>query len=143
MANNEIFENAGQIEVIEADFNNETGNIAFRAAFPNPSKLLRHGATGNIIMTVPLQNALLIPQKATFEILDKKFVFVVDKDNTVKTREITVGAELEDLYVVNQGLNNSEQILLEGLKKVKENDVIAYKHEKSQDVIANLKVYVE
>lgn len=96
-----------------------------------------------LFQIVPLQNALLIPQKATFEILDKKFVFVVDKDNTVKTREITVGAELEDLYVVNQGLNNSEQILLEGLKKVKENDVITYKHEKSQDVIASLKVYVE
>jgi membrane fusion protein (multidrug efflux system) len=143
MANNEIFENAGKIEVIEADFNNETGNIAFRASFPNPSKLLRHGATGNIILTVPVKNALLIPQKATFEILDKRFVFVIDKDNTVKTREITVGAELEDLYVVNTGLKDSEQILLEGLRKVKENDVIAYKHEKSQDVIAGLKVYVE
>ncbi len=143
MANNQIFDNPGKIEVIEADFNNETGNIAFRAAFPNPDRLLRHGATGNIIMTVPVPNALLIPQKATFEILDKKFVFVIDKNNAIKTREITIGAELEDLYVVSEGLQSTDNILLEGLRKVKENDVIAYTHEKSKDVIANLKVYVE
>lgn len=78
MANNELFDQGGKVETIEADFDNETGNIAFRATFPNPKRILRHGETGNILMPVSLKNALLIPQKATFEILDKKFVYVVD-----------------------------------------------------------------
>ncbi|MDB5241017.1 MAG: efflux transporter periplasmic adaptor subunit, partial [Spirosoma sp.] len=69
MANNELFPYPGVVQTIEADFNNETGNIAFRATFPNPKGLLRHGETGNVRMTVPLKNALIIPQKATFEVL--------------------------------------------------------------------------
>ena len=54
MANNHLFKYSGVVETIEADFNNETGNIAFRATFPNPKALLRHGETGNIQMAVPL-----------------------------------------------------------------------------------------
>jgi membrane fusion protein (multidrug efflux system) len=70
-----LFEQDGIIETIEADFNNETGNIAFRATFNNPTRLLRHGETGNIFMYTPIKNAILIPQSATYEVLDKKFVF--------------------------------------------------------------------
>ena len=55
MANNQLFEHRGVVETIEADFNNETGNIAFRATFPNPKGILRHGETGNILMPVPLK----------------------------------------------------------------------------------------
>ena len=84
MANNELFNHPGLVQTIEADFNNETGNIAFRATFPNPEGLLRNGETGSIVMTVPLKKALLIPQKATFEVLEKRYVFVVD-DNKVVT----------------------------------------------------------
>ena len=78
MANNEVFNHDGLFETIEADFNNETGNIAFRATFPNPEGILRHGETGTILLPAYIKNALLIPQEATFDILDKKFVFVVD-----------------------------------------------------------------
>lgn len=126
MANNELFEYPGVVETIEADFNNETGNIAFRATFPNPKGLLRHGETGNIQMTVPLKNALIIPQKATFEILDKKYVYVVDKNNVVHAKEVTVGAELPHLYVITKGLKEGDKILLEGLRKVKNNQKINY-----------------
>ncbi len=143
MANNQVFEYPGVVETIEADFNNETGNIAFRATFPNPDGLLRHGETGSILMTVPLQNALLVPQKATFEILDKKYVFVVDQKNTVRSREITIAEELEDLYVVSDGLAESDRILLEGLRKVRDNDKIAYEYQEPKMVMASLKVYAE
>src|SRR5690606_23021038 len=94
MANNRIFDHDGVVEVIEADFNNETGNIAFRATFPNPEGLLRYGETGNILMRIPLKNALLIPQKATYEILDQQYLFVISKDGLVKTRLIKVGQEM-------------------------------------------------
>lgn len=143
MANNELFGHAGKVETIEADFDNETGNIPFRATFPNPDGLLRHGETGNIRMPIALKNALLIPQKATFEVLDKKYVYVVDKDNRVRTREIGVGAELVDLYAVTSGIQETDKILLEGLRKVKENDQIAFNFQDPKTVISRLKLPAE
>lgn len=143
MANQQKFEFPGVVETIEADFNNETGNIAFRATFPNPKALLRHGQTGNVLMTAPIKNALLIPQKATFEILEKRYVFVVDKDNVVRQREITVSAEMPDIYVVKSGLKENERILLEGIRKVKDKDKITCEYEEPTKVFQHLKVYVE
>ena len=143
MANNVLFDYPGAVETIEADFNNETGNIAFRATFPNPKRLLRHGETGNIQMVVPLKNALIIPQKATFEVLEKRYVFAVGKDKVVRQREITIGAEMPDLYIITGGLVENERILLEGIRKVKDGDKIEYEYEEPQKVISNLKIYVE
>lgn len=143
MANNQLFKYSGVVKTIEADFNNETGNIAFRATFPNPDKLLRHGETGNIEMTIPLKNAIIIPQKATYEILEKKYVFVVDKNKVVHSREITIASEMPDLYIVKDGLKENERILLEGIRKVKDNDKIDYEYEDPKSVLPKLKVYVE
>jgi membrane fusion protein (multidrug efflux system) len=95
-------------------------------------------------MTVPLKDALIIPQKATFEILEKKYVFVVDKNNVVHQKEITIGIEMPDLYVVKSGLNENDHILLEGLRKVKDNEKIeTFKYEDPKAVLPRLKVYVE
>ncbi|KAA9325890.1 efflux RND transporter periplasmic adaptor subunit [Hymenobacter busanensis] len=143
MANNEVFNQTGVVQTIEADFNNETGNIAFRATFPNPDGLLRNGETGSVLMTVPLQHALIIPQKATFEILEKKYVFVVDKNNVVHQREIKIGSEMPDLYVIQAGITANDRIMLEGLRKVKDGDTVAYDYKAPQSVIAHLKVYSE
>ena len=143
MANNELFNQPGVVKTIEADFNNETGNIAFRATFPNPNGLLRNGETGSVVMTVPLKNALLIPQKATFEILEKRFVYVVDQHSVVHQREINIASEMPDLYVLKGGLKPNEKILLEGLRKVKDGDKIRYSYEAPQQVLPNLKVYSE
>ncbi|MGZ3884822.1 MAG: efflux RND transporter periplasmic adaptor subunit [Bacteroidia bacterium] len=143
MANNQLFGHSGAVKTIEADFNNETGNIAFRATFPNPEGLLRHGETGNIQMTVPLKNAIIIPQKSTFEVLEKKYVYVVDKNNVVHSREINIASEMPDIYVIKDGLTENERILLEGIRKVKDNDKITYEYEEPKKVIQNLRVYVE
>jgi membrane fusion protein (multidrug efflux system) len=143
MANNQLFAQSGKVEVIEADFNNETGNIPFRATFPNPNRLLRHGETGNILMRVPLKNALLIPQKSTFEVLDKKYVYVIDAEHKVRSREITVSAEMPHLYVVSEGLEESDTFLLEGLRLVKENQEIEYRVEAPDSVITHLGLYAE
>lgn len=133
LANNELFENDGVVETIEADFNNETGNIAFRATFKNPRGLLRNGETGNVLMPVDLKNAILIPQKSTFEILDKKYVFVVDENGTVSSREITTGAEIPHIYQVISGLNEKDRIIFEGLRKVKNGQKVEFEfHEQTQ-----------
>lgn len=143
MANNELFDQEGVVETIEADFDNTTGNIAFRATFPNPDRLLRHGETGNIIVNVPIKNAMLIPQKATYEILDKKYVFVIDDDNVLRSREIKTGIELKDIYTVTAGLEITDKILLEGLRKLKEGDKIEYEFQKPEEVISHLGLHAE
>jgi membrane fusion protein (multidrug efflux system) len=143
LANHKQFKHAGAIETIEADFNNETGNIAFRATFPNPQGLLRHGETGNVLMNVPLKDALLIPQKATFEVLDKKYVFVIDENNIVRSRLITVIAEMTHLFVIQDGLAETDKILLEGLRLVRENEKISFEFIAPQTAISNLELYAE
>lgn len=143
MANGEVFEKPGRVETIESDFNNETGNIAFRAAFPNPKGLLRHGETGKVLMPVPVHNALLIPQKATFEVLDRRFVFVVGADGVVKSREIKVAEEMPQAYIVASGLKDSDRILLDGLRKVRDGNKIETEYKKPDEVFAHLEPYAE
>lgn len=143
MANNEIYKHEGKVETIEADFNNETGNIAFRATFDNKEGLLRHGETGTILLHSPMKNALLIPQKSTFEVLDQKYVFVVDKNNVVRSRNITIGAEIPHLYAVTEGLVEGDKIVLEGLRKINENDKIKYKFIQPKKAISELDLYAE
>lgn len=126
MANKEMFDLPGIVETIEADFNNETGNIAFRATFPNPRGILRHGETGNIMMPISLKGAILIPQKATFDVLDRKYVYIVDENNVLKATQITVAQEMPHVYVVATGLTAKDKILAEGLGKVKNNERIKF-----------------
>jgi membrane fusion protein (multidrug efflux system) len=143
MANNKIFGHIGEIEVIEADFNNETGNIAFRAGFDNPEGILRHGETGNIQVAIPLPQAMLIPQKCTFEILDKKFVFVLNENNEVITREIQIAEEISHIYVVAGGLSPSDVVLLEGIGRVREKQQIVPIPTNSDSVLTHLDMYAE
>lgn len=143
MANNKRFNQKGIVETIEGEFNSETGNIAFRATFPNPDGILRHGETGSVLMTVPIKNAIIIPQKATFEILDKTYVFVIDKDHVVRQKEITIGAELPHLFVVSKGLSENDTILLEGIRMVKNNEKIHTKFLEPNKVLTELDLYAE
>ncbi|MFB6306735.1 MAG: efflux RND transporter periplasmic adaptor subunit, partial [Flavobacteriales bacterium] len=143
LANNKVYDYSGKVTVIEAEFNNETGNIAFRATFPNPKGLLRHGETGNILWPVPLKDALLIPQKATYEILTQKYVYVVDKKDKVHLRKITIDKEIPDLFAIKNGLKENEKILFEGIRQVRNEEKITYKYQQPDSVFSHLKVYTE
>jgi len=94
-------------------------------------------------MTVPFKDVILIPQKATFEILDKTYVFIVDKENKVRQREITIGAELPNIYVISKGLSETDTILLEGIRMVKNNEEIHTKFEEPKKVMESLDLYAE
>ncbi|WP_185097674.1 efflux RND transporter periplasmic adaptor subunit [Chryseobacterium luteum] len=143
MANGEMLPQKGEIQTIEGEFDNETGNIAFRAKFPNPDKLLRNGETGKVQMTLPVHNALIIPQKATYEIQDQKYVFVIDKNGKAKSRNIKVSYELPDLYVLGSGLAEGDKILLEGVQKVKDDQKIQTKYQDPKKVLQSLKLKAE
>lgn len=143
MANNRVYNQKGIVETIEGEFNNETGNIAFRANFPNPDGLLRHGETGSILTKIPYKNALLIPQKATFEVLSKHYAYVVNEEGKIEAREISVQAELPHVYSISDGLTVNDKILLEGIRKVRDGDQIDFDFEEPEEVIAHLELYAE
>lgn len=143
LANDKLFPLEGVIETIESDFNNKTGNIAFRATFKNPNGLLRHGQTGTVLWPKPHNNVMMIPQKATFEILEKKFVFVVDDQGFVKSREIKTAGEINHIYLISEGLKPTDNFLLEGIRKVKNGDKIQVESIAPEKVLSNLNLHAE
>jgi len=124
LANNMRYGHEGKIEAIESEFDRATGNIAFRARFPNPEAILKHGANGKVIVKKHLKNALLVPQKSTFEIQDKLYVFVVSPEGVLKQRNIIPEMRFEDFYVVESGLSKDENILFEGAENARDGDKI-------------------
>jgi membrane fusion protein, multidrug efflux system len=111
---------AGKIETLEGEFDTSTGTIAFRAKFPNPQHILKHGSSGKIRLSNSIENALLIPQKATFEIQDKTFVYLVDKDNKLKVKSFVPGSRLSYFYIVESGLEEGDQIIYEGIREARD-----------------------
>ncbi len=122
LANGNKYQQVGKINAIEAEFNINTGNIVFRADFPNPDRLLRHGQTGTVLINRVLKSAIVIPQRATFEILDKRYVYVVDKDHVAHQREVVIQNETEDLFVVKKGVEAGDTIVLKGVRLVHDGD---------------------
>ena len=135
LADGETFPQPGKISAIEADFNNQNGNIKFRADFANPDGLLRYGQTGTIKIRRPLKNVLVIPQRATFELLDKRYVWVVDKNDIAHQTAITVKYELEDIFVVGSGLDVNDKIVLEGLREVEEGEKVEYEFRSPEEAL--------
>lgn len=144
LANGETFGQPGVIGAIEADFNNETGNIPFRADFPNPEHLLRHGQTGTIMIHRAQDDSLVIPQRAVFENLAKRYVYVVDKDNVAHQREIVVKNELEDLFVIDKGgIDVNDKIVFEGVRQVRDGEKVECELRRPEEVVAQLKFRAE
>ena len=136
LADHSRFNQTGKIGAIEADFNNETGNIPFRADFPNPDLLLRHGQTGTVHISRVQNDALVIPQRATFEVLNKRYVYVIDEQNVAHQREIVIQNELEDIFVIKKGLTAEEKIVLEGIRQVRDGDCVEYEDRDPLQVVA-------
>jgi membrane fusion protein (multidrug efflux system) len=128
LADGSFFNHKGVIETMEGSFDEGTGSIAFRARFANPEKLLKHKSTGTIRLTNTVDNAILIPQKAAFEIQDKNFVYVLGKDNKIKTRTFVPKSRLGDYYMIHSGLESGETIVYEGLQGLKDGVTIVPKH---------------
>jgi membrane fusion protein (multidrug efflux system) len=151
LANHQIFPQPGVISVIEAKFNNQTGNIAFRADFPNPTgtagdertRLLRHGQTGTILIHRPLRNAIVIPQRATFELLDKRYVWVIGDDHVAHQTLITIKHEQEDIFVVDSGIGVKDKIVLEGVREVEEGAKVEYEFREPAEALKNQKFHAE
>jgi membrane fusion protein (multidrug efflux system) len=143
LANGSKFQYLAKSIIIEGQFNNETGNIPFRADFDNPHGLLRHGQTGTVLIHQTLNNAIVIPQRAVFERLEKRYVFVVDKEDVAHERLITIEHELEDIFVIKSGLDVNDKIVLEGVRQVKDGEKLEYEFRPPAEALANQKNHAE
>ncbi len=107
------------------DLTRESGGIEkaivqMRATFDNAGLILRSGGTGSILIPTHSDNAILIPQKATYDIQNKKFVYIVNQNNTVDSREIQVMTQNDGKsYIVTSGLKAGERIVTEGVNQLK------------------------
>jgi membrane fusion protein (multidrug efflux system) len=90
-------------------------------------------------MPVALKNAIIIPQKSTFDVLDKKYVYIVDEKGMITSNQITIAQEIPHLYIVASGLKPTDKILLEGLGKVKNNEKIKYNFVPLEKVMVGIK----
>jgi len=143
LADGSKFQYPAQAFTVMGKVNNETGNIQFRADFANPDGLLRHGQTGLVLIHRRLPGAVVIPQRATFEVLDKQYVFVVGGDGVAHQRMIHVLHELEDVYVVGPGLGPDERIVVEGVREVHDGEHLEYELRSPDQILVSQKFHAE
>lgn len=116
LADGTIYPEKGKISTLSGVIDQTTGSASIRATFKNPGQLLRSGGSGNIMIPVENEAAIIIPQKATYELQDKKFVFVVTDNSTVVSTEIKVLPQTNgQQYVVSSGLKPGDRIVTEGV----------------------------
>ena len=120
-----IYPDSGRVETISGVIDPTTGSVSMRAMFPNTHNVLRSNSTGNVIFPNLLTDVILIPQSATTEIQDKKFVYVLQPDNTVKNTEIQVYS-LNDgqNYYVTGGLKAGDKVVIEGVQALNDGQAI-------------------
>ena len=115
----------GKVDAITGVIDQSTGSVSMRALFPNKEHILRSGGTANVLIPYTMENVITIPQSATVEIQDKKFVYVLQPDNTVKYTEITIfNLDNGKEYLVTSGLNSGDKIVIEGVQNLKDGETI-------------------
>ena len=120
-----MYADSGRVETISGVIDQTTGSVTMRALFPNKHNILRSGGTGNVVFPNPLHDVVMIPQSATTEIQDKRFVFVLQADNTLKNTEIKVFT-LDDgkYFYVTEGLKKGDKIAIEGVQSLKDGQTV-------------------
>ncbi|MCL7986864.1 efflux RND transporter periplasmic adaptor subunit [Sphingobacterium sp. lm-10] len=120
LANGDRYPSKGFAEIVESEFESQTGSISLRARFPNEKLLLSHGASGKIAVPLATGNLLFVHQKCVLEIQDKVYVYVLQDDNTIKMTPFKAGQRVGHFYVVNSGLNANDQVVYEGVQSLRD-----------------------
>lgn len=125
LANGRVYTERGSIETTGGLINTGTGAIAMRALFPNKAGMIRSGSSATLRIARLIEDALIVPAKATFEVQGKKFVMTVDSANTAHSVEITVNVlPVGDAFVVNSGLHSGDRIVMKDVGAIKDGDKI-------------------
>lgn len=138
LADGSIFPNEGKIETIEGDFETGTGSIGIRAKFKNLNRLLKHNLSGKIKLTSKRENAIIVPQKATFEIQDKTYIYILDKGNKVTSKAIKPIKRIDEYYLVEDTDLGGKIIVYEGIQTIKSGDKINPKQISDKSLKAEL-----
>ena len=124
LADDSEFGKQGNIDMIDGQFDKNTGAITLRASFPNAEGLLRSGNTGKVRLSLEHKDALIVPESATVDMQDKTFVFTVGDSSKIKKQAITIIGKNGDNYLVKDGIKVGDQIVLSGVDKLQEGMVI-------------------
>ncbi len=140
LADGTTYAQNGKIESINGQINTNTGSASLRATFPNPTAILKSGASAAVRIPQHIDNVILIPQKSTIDLQGKKFVYVLgDSAKVVNTEievmEITKGK----FYVVTKGLKAGDKIVLEGFQSLKNGTMIKPEELNTDSVYAEIK----
>ncbi len=120
LSDGSTYSQSGTISTVSGVIDSSTGSVQMRATFDNAQHVLRSGGTGSILVPTHSNDAIMVPQSATFDVQDKKFVYVVNNDKSVATREITVLPQNDgQTYVVASGLRSGERIVVDGVNQLK------------------------
>lgn len=134
LADQTIYPKQGKIDMIDGQFDKNTGAITLRATFANAQGLLRSGNTGKVRLSLQHDSAILVPQSATIELQDKVFVYALAEGNKVKKLPITIIGKSGNNYLIKDGLKAGDRIVFTGLDLLQEGVVIT--PEKAKPVIA-------
>lgn len=119
------FPKKGKLEQGSGLINTQIGSFSVRANFPNTNNMIRSGSTGTVRIPQTMDSVLIVPQKATYELQGKYFVYVLDSANTVRNTEISIMENNDGSnYVVQSGLHKGENIIIEGVATLKNGTAI-------------------
>jgi membrane fusion protein, multidrug efflux system len=124
LSDGSVYPQKGRVQMVTGQFDNSIGAISFRAVFPNADRLLRSGNTGKIRIAQILNNVLVVPQEATFEIQDKVFVFAVGDSNKAVSKPVVVSGKTASYYFVESGVQAGEKIVFSGIGNLRDGMVI-------------------
>lgn len=124
LADNTVYPVTGKIDMIDGQFDKNTGAITLRAVFANDKGLIRSGNTGKVRLSREYGNALLVPQAATMEVQDKMFVFTVDAANKVSKQAITVNGKSGSNYLVAEGVKAGDRIVSSGMDHLQDGSIV-------------------
>ncbi len=120
LSDGSVYEHKGIIDFIDRNVNPSTGTILLQATFPNPNGFIRPGQFARVKARVKEEKgALLVPQKCVTELQGQYSVFIVNAENKVEAKQIKIGNKIGDYWIVKEGLQNNDKVVLEGLQKVK------------------------
>lgn len=136
LADGSEYELKGRIETVNGLVNESTGTTEFRAEFANPEAILRSGSSGVVRLPIEQKNVILVPQAAVFDMQGKQMIYVVNKDNTVKSKILTVAGTTQTEFIVSEGLEEGEVIVVEGASKLKDGMPIIPQPKKQEAPVA-------
>jgi membrane fusion protein (multidrug efflux system) len=128
LADGTVHPHKGRIEAIERAVDPTTGTLAVQFTFPNPERVVRPGQYGRARFVVDTKRgALLVPQRAVTELQDLYSLAVVGEGNKVAFRNVKVGPRVDDLWVIEEGLKPGETVVVEGLQRLRDGEVVSPK----------------